>query len=166
MIADGNERIALGLREDPQRAGQVARDLIEACPAGGARQDANHDGIQGLGNFSLRRRGQFRGVDEKGFAVAVSHRAGDAVRPRILHRLPENLEHPEFARLQLRQRRDQADERIKLAGRQRQQEFLGQPKFHGKCVVADTVRPRRFQRALPFGKLHVREMCRQLFPHQ
>ena len=136
VVFERDEGVALRIGEHAQRTGQIAGHFIQAGTAGGAGQNTDDNGKQRAGDFVLRRSGQFGRVDEQRFVLRVANRIDDALRPGILHRLPEDLKQAKLAGEQFRQCRDDADERVQLAGRERQHEFMFQTEFHCQHFIA------------------------------
>ena len=150
-----NEGVALRIGKDTQGAGHVPRHLLQ--PGAGVRpaHDANDGGIQRSVRLAFRRARQFGRVDKQRLAIRQRHRIQETFRPGILHRLPKDLEHGQFTRLQFRQNTNQTDEGIDFAGGQRPHKFPFQAKLKGKRFVAAAAFPCLVQCAFQLPELHV-----------
>ena len=162
IVAEGDKLIAVRTGEYAQRAGQVAADLNGSLLALASEGDADHGGIEGAGGFLLGRVGKLRHVHKERLAVGVCDRGNDALGPGVPCGLEKDLKESKLAGLQFRKGANDADEGIKLAGRQGKHELGRQAEFDHKGVVSFASLPCAFEGVLAHLKNRLGKICLQL----
>src|SRR2546427_662656 len=157
-----DEFVPLRPGKHAQGTGELTGKLQRAFIGAGSDDHAYHGGKKWPLNLIVRSFRQLGHVHEEWRAVGVCDRARDALGPRMLHRLEEDLKESKFFRLQFRQSADHADEWVQLATRERKHELASQAEFHDQGIFSLALLPRLLQRSFPRLEHPFREMRLQL----